>query len=182
MLLYAAATLVLSALAPGAITGWPLFLENNWLIVIFKLHAEFNGAHSISLHGLNFLDIAILALVGTICLSLSTAFKKAGRIWVLVAAALSLIAIILFVVTQIAGRSTVMLAVLIVSFAMLGNKRFSRVAVYSGILAGVCLFIGDLTVGMHSTTITIFFGIGYVLLSGWLFLTGMALLRLGQGR
>jgi hypothetical protein len=180
-LLIAMLRLIAPGLQPNTITGWLSPFQNNWLIVIFKLHAEFSGIQADSLHGLNPVDIVILALVSILCLSLSAAFGKARKIWTLVAFTLSLMAIVLFIATQIAGRSTIMLAVLIISFVMLGNKSFTKRTIYSGIFASIFLFIGDLTVGVHSRIITILFGIGYVLLMTWLFLTAERLFRLGHG-
>lgn len=181
LLLIGMISLVASILQTSTVNGWLSLFQNNWLIVIFKLHAEFSGIHTDLLHGLNLLDMVFLALVGFICLSLSTVFRKASRTWLLIAFTLSLIGIILFIVTQTAGRSTVMLVVLIISFVMLTNKIFSKVTIYAGILAGVFLFVGDLSVGVHSNIITILFGIGYVLLITWFFLIAQSLFRLGSG-
>jgi len=179
LLLIGAISLIASVLQPNAINGWLSLFPSNWLIVIFKIHAEFSGVQS-DLHGLDLLDIVILLLVGTICLSLSAASRKASRIWCLVALALSMIGIILFIATQIAGRSTVMLAVLIISLVMLRKETFSRVTIYAGILASVFLFVGDLSVGIHSNVITILFGVGYVLLITWFFWIAKFLFWLGR--
>jgi len=73
-----------------------------------------------------------------------------------------------------------MLAVLIMSFVMLRNETFSRLAIYSGILGSVFLFVGDLSVGVHSNLITFLFGVGYVLLITWFFLIAQSLIRLGR--
>ncbi len=179
LLLIGMTSLIVSVLQPGITNGWLLLFENNWLVKIFILHAEFNDIHA-DLHGLNLLDIFILLLVNVICLSISTIFRNARKVWSLIAFALSVIAIILFLATQIAGRSTVMLAVLIISFVMLGDKIFSKAAIYTGILASVFLFVGDLTVGVHSNIITILFSIGYVLLITWFFLIAQSLFRPGD--
>jgi hypothetical protein len=170
--------LIVSVLQPGIINDWLSLFQSNWLIVIFKLHAEFSGVNDDLLHGVNLLDMIFIALVGVICLGLSTVFNKAGKTWSLIACALSLMALILFAVTQTAGRSTVMLAVLIISFVMLSNEIFGKATIYAGILAGVFLFIGDLSVGVQSNIITVFFGIGYVLLMTWFFLVAQRLFRL----
>jgi len=53
---------------------------------------------------------------------------------------------------------------------MLKDKFVSGAVAYAGILASVLLFVGDLTVGIHSNIITIVFGLGYVLLTTWFFL------------
>jgi len=171
--------LITEVLQPSITNGWLSPFENNWLIVIFKLHAGSLDIHDDPLHGLNLIDIAILALVGTLCFGLRAALGKASKIWSSVAFALSLITIILFIATHIAGRSTVMLSVLIFSFVMLRNNIFGKATIYAGILAGIFLFVGDLTVGVHSNIITILFSIGYVLLITWFFLIAQSLFRLG---
>lgn len=169
--------LIVSILQPSIANGWLSLFQNNWLIKIFLLHAQFNGLHP-DLHGLNVLDIVILILVSILCLSLSTVIRKAGSLWSRIALALSLIAIALFVATQIAGRSTVMLAVLINSLVLLGEKSFGKITNYTGILAGLLLFVGDLTVGVHVRAITTLFGVGYLLLIAWFLSIAQILFRL----
>jgi hypothetical protein len=176
LLLIGTVSLIVSVSQPGAGSGWLLYLQNNWLLVIFKLHAQFKGLTA-DLHGLNFLDIGFLILVGLLCLSLSSGFSKAARVWALITSALSLIAIILYSATQIAGRSAVMLVVLIISVVILKDRHFRKGTSMIGILAGVLLFVGDLTVGMQSSMITVLFGIGYLLLVIWFFLIAQGLLR-----
>jgi hypothetical protein len=176
LLLLGIISLITSVLQLDTMNGWFLLFQNNWLMKIFILHADFNSVHA-DLLGLNLLDIVILLFVSVICLSLSTAFRGAGKAWSLIAFGWSVIAIILFVITQLAGRSTVMLAVLINSFVMLRAKTFEKVTVYVGILASLFLFVGDLTVGVHSNIITILFGVGYLLLTTWCFLIAPTLVR-----
>jgi hypothetical protein len=180
LLLVAIVSLFTSILQLGKLGGWLLLLQNNWLVLIFKLHAQSTGIHSDILQGLNIWDIIILALVGILCLSLSTVFRKASKIWTLIAFTLTLAAIALYLVTQLAGRSTVMLSVLIISIVMLSNKTFNKVTIYSGILSSIFLFVGDLTVGIHSNIITVLFGVGYVFLVVWFFLTAGRLFRSGN--
>ena len=47
--------------------GWYSLSQSNWLIVIFKLHAGLINIHDDPLHGLNYLDLAILALFSFLC-------------------------------------------------------------------------------------------------------------------
>jgi len=151
---------------------YPLYLlfQSNWLISIFKLHCGLINIQDDPLSGLNIMDITILALFSIFSFGLSKALKEVNKIWPLISFALSVITIVLFIVTQIAGRSTIMLSVMIFSFVMLKNKAFSKVTIYSGIFASIFLFAGDLTVGINSIMISILFGIGYVLLTIWFFL------------
>jgi hypothetical protein len=179
LLLMGVMSLIASLLQLGNMNGWFSLFPNNWLVKIFILHAEFSDIHA-DLQGLNVLDLLILLLASVICFSLSTSFRNAGKVWSLIAFVLSVIAIILFVITQLAGRSTVMLAVLINSFVMFRDKSFSKLTIYTGIPAGIFLFVGDLTVGIHSNIITALFGVGYLLLTIWFFLIAKHLFRLSQ--
>lgn len=161
---------IISIIWTGSNRDWFSWLQSNWLIVIFKLHAGLINIHDNPLHGLNLLDIVILVLFSLICFGLYSALKKENKTWSLIAFILSLVTIILFIATQIAGRSTVMLSVMIFSLVMLRAKVFNKVTIYAGLLASIFLFVGDLTVGIHSDIITILFSIGYVLLTIWFFL------------
>lgn len=166
---------------PAITSGWPSLLQDNWLILIFKLHAGFDGVRSDVLHGLNLLDVVILALVGAMCFGLYAALRDTSKIWISIASALPFIGLILFSVTKIAGRSSVMGAALIISLVMLRNNIFNKVTAYVGILASVLLLAGDFSVGIpHSTMIAALFGIGYVLLTAWFFLVGRRLSQFGK--
>jgi hypothetical protein len=170
---------IMSAVQPASPKVW-LLLTNNWLVVIFKLHAEFSDVHADALHSLNLLDMVFLVIIGLVSLSLATVFRKARRVWSIIAFALSLLGLLLYFTTQIAGRSTVMLAVLTLSLIMLGNKLFGNGIVYSGILASILLLVGDVSVGIRLNVITVLFVIGYVLLITWFYLVARVFFRLGS--
>jgi len=170
---------IISIIWPDFNSGWYSLFQSNWLIVIFKLHDGLINIQDNPLHGLNILDIFILVIFSLMSFGLSNFLKKVNKIWPLIAFALSVITIILFIVTQAAGRSTVMLSVMIFSFVMLRNKTFSKVTIFTGIIAGVFLFVGDLTVGINSNIITILFGIGYIFLTTWFFLIAQTLIKFG---
>jgi len=179
LFIISAISFIISGILAETNSGWYSTLQNNWLIIIFKLHAGLINVQDNPLHGLNLLDIMILVLFSITCLGLYINLRKYSKIWSLISLTLSLITIILFLKTQIAGRSTVMLSVLIFSIVMIRYKIYSKVTIYMGIPASVFLFAGDLTVGIHSNFITIFFGIGYILLTLWFFLIARTLLGLG---
>ena len=178
MFILSAIGFIISIIFIGIDSNWFSLLQDNWLIVIFKLHAGIINISDDPLHGIHLLDIIILVLFSIMCYSLCIVLKKTNKIWSLIAFALSVISIILFIATQIAGRSTVMLIVMIFSIIMLKNKIFDKITISSGILAGVFLFIGDLTVGIHSNIITVLSGIGYILLTTWFIRTARILCRL----
>lgn len=177
LFLISALGFIISIIWTGNDRFWVLLPQNNWLIEIFKIHAGFTDIHNNPLYGLNFLDIIILVLFSLMSFGLSITLNKSGKRWSILAFILSLIAIILFIATQIAGRCTVMLSVIIFSIVMLRYKIYNKVTIYTGILAGIFLFLGDLSVGVHSTIITILFGIGFMLLTLWFFLIARTQLK-----
>lgn len=168
LLLSSAISFISSTLDVGT-KGIFTVIQNNWLILIFKLHAGLISIQDDPLRGLNLLDMVILALFSITCYGLYIDLKTSGKLWRLIALAFTLIAIILFLISQIAGRSTVMLSVLIFSLVMTKDEAFNKVTTYTGIACSIFLFAGDLTVGIHSNMITILFGIGYFLLILWFF-------------
>ncbi len=173
--------LIIPSFRLGTTNGWGSLFQNNWLMVIFKLHAGFSGVQIELLHIPNFLDIAILALVGTMYLGLYAALKRTSRIWSITALALPFLGIVLFIATQTAGRCAVMGAGLVISVVMLRNNIFNRVTAYIGITASVLLLVGDFSAGvLHSNIITALFGIGYGLLTTWFFLISQRLFQVGM--
>jgi len=183
LFLIAMTSLFTAGLQPGTINGWLSPFQNNWLVVLFKLNAGFDGVQFDLLHGLNPLDIAIMALVATTYLGLYVALRRTSRIWSIVAAVMPFLAIVVFIATRIAGRSGVMGAGLVISFVMLRSNIFSKVIAFVGILASVLLLAGDLgtTENSTSTIVAILIGIGYVLLMTWFFLIARRLFQLAQG-
>jgi len=182
LLLVAMLGLISSVLQPGAINGWLSLLMNNWLIVIFKLHAGFFGVQIDQLHILNLLDFSILVLAGTIVLGLYAALRRTSRFWSIIALVQPFLGMILFIATKNAGRSGVMGAALVISGVMLRSNIFNRVTAYIGILASVLLLAGDFSAGIipPSAIIGTLVGIGYLLLITWMFLVAVKLFHLGQ--
>jgi hypothetical protein len=185
----AAALTVVALLLAGLVglaTEWSPPLRDNWLIVIFKLHAGFGGDQAGRLHVVNALDIAVLALVGTVCAGLSAALRRDGRTWLFIlriAAACPFVGIPLFAATGSAGRSGVIAAVLIFSIVMRGSTVFGKRTAFIGILSGVLLGVGDIGAGLVPPTalVAALFGIGYLLLVAWFVLVAGKLLRPEQG-
>jgi hypothetical protein len=172
--------LLITGLQPGVKIGWLLPFQDNWLLVIFKLHAGFSGVQMGLLHILNLLDIAILALVGTMLLGLYAALKGTSKIWSIIALAQPFLGIVLFIGTRNAGRSSAMGAVLVISAVMLRNNIFNKAIAYMGILASVLLLAGDFSAGIipPSNMVVTLFGFGYLLFMIWFFLIARRLFKL----
>ena len=130
LLLIGVLGLMTALLQPGNTTGLLPALQNNWLIVIFKLHAGFGGIQIGFLHVLDFLDIAILALAGIMYFGLYAVIWRTSRIWSIVASIQPFLGIVLFIVTKSAGRSAVMGAALVISLVMLRSRIFNKATAY----------------------------------------------------
>ena len=183
LFLIAMTSLFTAGLSPSTINGWLSPFQNNWLVVLFKLNAGFDGVQFDLLYGLNPLDIAIMALVATMYLGLYAALWRTSRIWSIIAAVMPFLGIVIFIATRIAGRSGVMGAGLVISFVMLRSNIFGKVTAFVGILSSVLLLAGDFgtTENSPSTIVAVLIGIGYVLLMTWFFLIARRLLQLGHG-
>jgi hypothetical protein len=166
-------------LSPPA-NDWFAQIQNNWLVVLFKLNAGLNGAQ---LNLLNVLDIVIMALFCALSLALYFALKRTSKIWSLVAASLPFLGIPLFLLTGTAGRSTLLIGGLIISAVMLRSTIFSKATAYVGIIGSVLLFFaGDIATATFSSSsiIAVFIGVGYVLWMVWFFLIARKLYQLGR--
>jgi len=182
LLLIAAVDFIITGFRYGAINGWLALFQNNWLVVIIKLHAGLKGVGSNLLDALNLLDVAIMAFIGMAYLGLYTALRRTSKILSLIALVQPFLGIVLFIATKSAGRSGVMGAGLVISFVMLRSHIFSKMTASLGILSSVLLLFGDISVGIaHSYIIAILTGFGYVLLTMWFFMIAQRLFQLGQG-
>lgn len=170
---------------PTTADSWFTPFQNNWLVMLFKLNVSFSGVQPGLLNVLNYLDVAIMALVGAMYLALYVALRRTSKTWSLVAASLPFLGIVVFLITGTAGRSGLLVGGLIISAVMLRGHTFSRVSAYAGIVASALLFFaGDLGTAIFSSSniIALCIGIGYVLWMVWFFLIGCRLFQLGHGK
>lgn len=153
----------------------------NWLVVLFELNAGFGGLPADPFRVLNPLDIAILVLAGMTFLGLWPTLGKISRIWTIIAIGLPFVGIAVLFVTQLAGRSALMGAGLVIAFLMLKSADFRRLG-YAGLLANALLLAGDLATGTSRVPlVAVLVGVGYLLLLAWFLLVGLRLLRLAPG-
>jgi hypothetical protein len=142
-----------------------------------------NMGFQANLNVINLIDITIMALFCAMFLGLYTALKKTNKIWSLIAAALPFLGILLFLATATAGRSTLLIAALIISIVMLRSNTFSKLTAYMGIVASVLLFFaGDIATAVFSSSgvIALFIAIGYVFWMVWFLLVSQKLYQLGK--
>jgi hypothetical protein len=172
----------IESLLPGTTVGWLSPVGNNWLVMLFKLHAGVSGAQQGQLYVFSLLDISIMAFIAITFLGLYAALMKASKIWSMVALVQPFLGMVIFIVTESAGRSAVMSSVLVISLVMLRDNTFGKATAYTGILASVLLLIGDIGLSIaRSGAIAALVGVGYVLLVIWLFMVSQNLLRRGTG-
>ena len=174
--------LITTGLQSSTINSWLSLVGNNWLVVLFQLHAGINGVQLNQLYMLNLLDIGIMLLVAITFLGLYAAVRSASKIWSIIALVQPFLGVVIFIATLSAGRSAVMGAVLVISLVMLlRSTPFSNAVAYAGIPASVLLLVGDFSTSIAlSSIIAAFIGIGYVLLIIWLVLVGQQLIQLGR--
>ncbi len=153
-------------------------LQNNWLVTLFKLHFGVDGITNDMLRGVALTDVAILVLTAVVGVGLWIVLKNTTMAWSLVGMVLPVLGLILFIATQLAGRSAVMAAVLVFALIAIWSPVFGRVAPYIGIIAAVLLLLGDFTEPLHSKVIAVAFGVGYAFLVAWFMLVGIKLVRM----
>jgi hypothetical protein len=169
----------------AVINGWFTPLQNNWLVVLFKLNAGFSEIKHDSLNVLNLLDVVIMLLMGMMFLALYVALRRANHLWSLLAASLPFLGIVIFLITHTAGRSGLPVGGLIISAIILRSKIFGKANAYLGIIASALLFFaGDLgtTIFTSSMIIAILIGLGYVMWMIWFALTGCSLFQLRHSK
>ena len=151
--------------------------ESNWLVTLFRLHFRAEGVQTGMLLGIRLVDVLVMSFTVLLSFGLWFELRKTSRIWSLIGMILPVAGFILFVVTQLSGRSTVMATVLVFSIIMIWSSRFGRSTAFIGILAATLLLIGDVTESLHSRTIAVLFAIGYILLLAWYALVSLRLVR-----
>src|SRR3989304_208535 len=75
-------------LQPTTTHDWFTQLQNNWLVVLFKLNTGFSGVQTDLLNVLNLLDIVIMALFCIMFPALYGALRRTNKIWSFVAVSL----------------------------------------------------------------------------------------------
>lgn len=154
----------------------------NWLLVLFQINARVGALPADPLRVVNPLDVVVLVLVGVTFLGLWPDLGRVNRIWISIAVALPFVGIALLLVTNQAGRSSVMGAGLVVAFLMLKRRALKPLA-YLGIPANALLLAGDLaTGGSRAPVVAALVGVGYVLLIAWFVLIGARLLGWGRSQ
>ena len=125
--------LLQARLQPGIAGGTGIL--DNWLLVLLQLNAGFSGIGFDALTGLNPLDLVLLFLMGLLCFGLYVALKSTSRIGSLIALVQPFLGILILCVTQSAGRSALMGAMLVISLVMLRSILFSKPVAFTGLAA-----------------------------------------------
>lgn len=152
-------------------------ISSNWLITIYKLHSKTINIETDPLTGVNLYDIIILTLFILICICLLITNKNQKRVWFLTSISLLFLGILLFLITKISGRSSFMAAGINISVILLTKGFNYKIAGSIGLVANILLLIGDFIVGTNLKSISILFGLGYVLMIIWIFLIAGIFIR-----
>ncbi len=153
--------------------------ENNWLVIIFKINAGYEGFSFDRLQGVHLLDVMIVILAGITYLGIVNVTQGAGKIWTVIGAALPFMGIGILFITKLAGRSAVMGGGLIIAVFMLRRLIFSRGMAVVGIIANVLLLTGDFGTNptIASTLFAAAVAVGYILLMVWFFIIARRLFQ-----
>ncbi len=173
----ARSALITAVLLAFGLAGITADQPGNWLVLLFKILAGFEGVNAEMLNRLNGMDILLLALEGVVMAGLGAALWKTSRTGSLAAAILPFAGIVLFLTTAPAGRSAFMGATLIISVVMLGGG-FPRWTAFLGILSSVLLLAGDMNLSAApSIPLAGGFAAGYIGSIAWLCAVAIPLLR-----
>ena len=157
-------------------------ISNNWLVIIFKLHANIIDPGADPLKGVNLYDIFILSLFIFLCLCLYLTFKKQKKIWFLTAITLLILGIVMFIITDLSGRSSFMASGIVISLILVFGGFHKEFTGITGILANTLLLFGDFTVGANLKSVPFIFGLGYILLIIWIFMLTLIFIRTKPGQ
>jgi len=138
-------------------------------MTIFTLQANIINNHD-NLSGINLYDIGIIFLFIFVCLALFEKFKYQYKVMFLISILLLILGLVIFVITNLAGRSAFMVSGLIISCLFFSKNTQSKIAGLTGIIANILLLAGDFTVGANIKIIPFLFGVGYLLLIIWIFM------------
>ncbi len=178
VLLFAAlVAVVVRGVSTSTIDRGPGGLLHNWLVTLFKLHFGVDGLTDDTLRGVALTDVVVLLLTTVVGVGLWFHLKSTTMAWSIVGMVLPVLGLILFIATQMAGRSTVMATALVFALIILWSPGFGRIIPFIGIAAGVLLLAGDVTVSLHSKVIALLFAAGYGFLITWYLLIGIKLVR-----
>lgn len=163
---------------PDILAGWMKPLSENWLTVIIRLHATAIPVNPDPLSGFTILDLVILFLVDEVIFALAFPLLGIRNVGAVISLAQPPIGIILFVITQQVGRSTVMSSILTVCLVMLTREGENRILEWMGITGGGLLLLADITVSMIPTSfIANLAGVGYLILTSWFFVAALRLFQ-----
>jgi hypothetical protein len=176
LLLSAVAILAARGFRPASGGGVIVQIENNWLMLLAKLHLRFEGVKTEALRSQNVVDYLIMSLTGVACIGLFLTLRQTSPVWSIVGLALPFAGIVLLAITHLTGRSGLMAAVIAFSLIMIWSQGYGILAVCLGLVAGTLLLVGDFTESVHSRAIGVLMLAGCVSLIAWFLVVGVRLL------
>lgn len=152
-------------------TGSFELFQNNFILRLIKLHAEFSIDLNESLGVVNLLDISILILIGMMAFAFYPVLAEINKPLAFITVAQPPLGIVLFIITQEAGRTSTFTTILTLSVILLWSDEFGRNTSHIGILATSLLLIANLSfIFIYSPIMAIIMSIGYLLIIPWFFL------------
>jgi hypothetical protein len=148
----------------------------NWLAVLLESNLGVGTLPADALRLLNPIDLVLLSAVGVAYLGFWPGPGRPHRVWMAIAVALPFAGIVVLLITDQWGRSSVMSAGLIVAILLAVDRTWWLAAI--GIAANGLLLVADFATGESpSLPVAVLLGAGYALLVAWFVLIGLLQLR-----
>ncbi|UCG04181.1 MAG: hypothetical protein JSW11_09380 [Candidatus Heimdallarchaeota archaeon] len=158
-------------------TGTFEFFQNNFVIRLIKLHAEYNESANELLQGVNILDLSILVFVCLTVIAFYPTLRNVNETLAIIAICQPFIGILLFLITQEIGRTTTFSTALTISAIILWYDR-SDTSAFLGVISAGLILIPDISfMFTYSEVLAIIMSTGYLLFIPWWFLSSLKLFQ-----
>ncbi len=175
------ASLVIGAIFSIALielmTGTIEIFQNNFVIRLIKLHAEYSESLEELLGVVNLLDMSILVLVSLTALAFYPTLRNVNGTLAIIALCQPFLGILLFLITQEIGRTVTFSTALTISAIILWNERSDRDAILGVVSAGLILIPDISFMFFYSEIMSIIMSTGYLLFIPWWFRSSLRLFQ-----
>jgi hypothetical protein len=167
--------------APGVAGIWLNTWHDNWLVLLYQMNITGSGYTAELLSVYNSIDMALMYLFDLLFIALYLVIRKQTRFFAALITILPFLGVVLLIFTHTAGRSALLIGVLLYSILMLRSAYFTQFTASCGIFGSILLFFGgDIASAIlpPSPMIALVILIGYLLWIFWVALTGIRLLQI----
>ncbi|MFW9906258.1 MAG: hypothetical protein ACFFFH_18200 [Candidatus Thorarchaeota archaeon] len=158
-------------------TGAFELFQDNFVIRLIKLHAEYSEDLEESLQVVNILDMSILVFVCLTAIAFYPILRNVNCALALIAVCQPFMGILLFLITQEIGRTVTFSTALTISAIILWSDRSDSTA-FLGVLSSGLILIPDISfIFGYSEIMAVIMSTGYLLFIPWWFLSSLNLFQ-----